>query len=163
MHSFKIKNWIKQNKKKYQLWFLFILLTFAFTLLNIRNDKTVSTVKEAEYLDAYIPEGFVLVPIELSNGSSLDGLLEQKGIVDLYTGNPAQQKVEKAAEAVKIIRSPRNPSYFAVLVPENKASALIQRFQSFHAVLQNPKQKKKTTVKPIRKKRKRNIIIDIHH
>ena len=163
MPSFKITIWIKQNKKKCQLWLLFILLTFVFTILHTKNNKPASANTETRDLDSYIPEGFVLVPVELSNGSSLNGLLEQKGIVDLYTGNPSQQKVEKAAEAVKIIRSPRNPSHFAVLVPEDKASFLIQRFQSFHAVIQNPKQKKKTAIKPINKKRKRNIIIDIHN
>ena len=161
MTSFKINIWIKQNKKKCQLWILFILLTFVFTILHTKNNKPINT--ETQDLDSYIPEGFVLVPIELSNGNSLNGLLEQKGIVDLYTGNPAQQKVEKAAESVKIIRSPRNPSHFAVLIPEDKASFLIQHFQSFHAVIQNPKQKKKTAIKPMSKKRKRKIIIDIHN
>ena len=103
----------------------------------------------------------MLVPVEIGNGSSLDGLLESKGVVDLYTGDPARKQAEKVAESVKIIRSPRNPSYFAVLVPEDKASFLIQRFQAFHAVIQNPSQKKRTYIQPLRKKRKRTIVIEL--
>ena len=156
-----MKQWIRENKKTFQIWLILSLISLTFTLLQ-HTDKTKER-KETQNLDTYIPEGFVLVPVELSNNASLVGLLENKGIVDLYTGDPSRQQAQKAATAVKIIRSPRNPSYFAVLVPENKAPFLIQRFQPFHAVIQNPRQKKKTHIQPLNKKRKRNIVIELDH
>ena len=159
MNHLKIKIWVKENKKTWQVWLIFILLSLVFTSLQYTNKTKES--KDTQNLDTYIPEGFVLVPVELSNGSSLDGLLENKGVVDLYMSDPARQKAEKAATAVKIIRSPRNPSYFAILVPEDKASVLIQRFQAFYAVIQNPKQKKKTSIQPLNKKRTRAIVIEL--
>ena len=159
MNLFKIKTWIKENKKAYQIWIILILISFIFTLLQ-HTDKNKES-KSTKNLDTYIPEGFVLMPVELSNGSSLDGLLESKGVVNLYTGNPSRQQAKKVATAVKIIRSPRNPSHFAVLIPENKAPLLIQRFQAFHAVIQNPMQKKKTSIQPLNKKRK--IVIELDH
>ena len=161
MNSLKIRTWLKENKRTWQIWLIFILLSLFFTFLQNKDKNT--KIPNTQNLDTYIPEGFVLVPIELSNGSSLDGLLASKGVVDLYTGDPVRQKAEKAATAVKIIRSPRNPSYFAVLVPENKAPLLIKRFQPFHAVIQNPEQNKKTTIQPVNKQNKRAIVIELDH
>lgn len=161
MNLFKIKTYLKENKKNWQTWVILILISLIFTLLQHTNKN--KEIKDTQNLDAYIPEGFVLVPVELNNGSSLDGLLENKGVVDLYNGDPSRRRAEKIATAVKIIRSPRNPSYFAVLVPENKAPFLIQRFQAFHAVIQNPLQKKKASIQPLNKKRKRTIVIELDH
>ncbi len=159
MNPFKIKTWLKENKKAWHIWLVLILISLIFTFLQHTN-KTKEIIKPRN-LDTYIPEGFVLVPVELSNGPALDGLLKHKGVVDLYTGDPSRQEVEKAAGAVKIIRSPRNPSYFAVLVPESKAPFLIQRFQAFHAVVQNPEQRKETHIQPLNKKRRRTIVIEL--
>ncbi|MYE07445.1 MAG: hypothetical protein F4X95_01660 [Oligoflexia bacterium] len=159
MNQFKIKAWLKENKKSGCIWLMFISLSLCFTFMQQTDNKKEKI--QARNLDTYIPENFVLVPVELSNGPSLDGLLEYKGIVDLYTGDPVKQRAEKVAESVKIIRSPRNPSYFAVLVPDEKASFLIQHFKAFHAVIQNPDQQKKTKIYPLTKKRKRTIIIEL--
>ena len=161
MNPMKISDWLKENKKSWRIWLVLIFISLVGTLIQSTNKKTEIT--NTQNLDTYIPEGFVLVPVELSNGPSLDGLLEHKGVVDLYTGNPSHKQAEKAAGSVKIIRSPRNPSYFAVLVPEEKAPFIIQRFQPFHAVIQNPKQKKKTDIMPLNKKRKRTIKIELDH
>lgn len=159
MHSLKVKTWLKENKRTWQIWIIFILLSLVFTFLQ-HKDKNIQ-ITNTQNLDTYIPEGFVLMPVELSNGPSLDGLLANKGVVDLYTGDPARQQAEKVATAVKIIRSPRNPSYFAVLVPENKAPLLIKRFQAFHAVIQNPEKNRKTTIQPVGRKNKRTVVIEL--
>lgn len=161
MKQVTLKTWIKENKKTWHIWIVLIVVSLFFTLFQQKDNQT--KIQHSKNLDTYIPEGFVLVPVELSNGPSLDGLLDSKGVVDLYTGDPVRKQAEKAVEAVKIIRSPQNPSYFAVLVPEGKARFLIQRFQAFHAVIQNPLQKKKTRVQPLQKKRKRTIVIELDH
>ena len=113
-----------------------------------------------EGIDTYIPEGFVLVPIELSNGLLMKGLVQKKGVVDLYTADPSRFQAQKAARAVKIIRVPTGDTHFAALIPEGEASYLIQRFQSFYAVLQNP-QKTGTRIHPV--KRKKTRLIKIEH
>ena len=159
MGGFTIKTWIRENKKAWHIWLTVIMLSLAFTALQYTNKKEEKP--QMGNVDTYIPTGFVLAPVELSNGPSLYGLLESKGVVDLYTGDPNRKKVEKVAEAVKIIRSPRDPSYFAVLVPENKAPFLIQRFQAFHAVVQNPRQHKPVRIKPLNKKKRRKVIIEL--
>ena len=161
MKSFNWKIGIKNNKKNLQVWGLLILVSLTATLLQKRSDRTEPQAQRN--IDTYIPEGFVLVPVELSNSPSLSGILTNQGVVDLYTGDPAHQKAEKVAEAVKIIRSPNSPSHFAVLAPAEQAVFLIQRFQAFYAVVQNPQHKKTALIRPFRKKNNRSIVIDLDH
>ena len=151
---------ISQYKKSTQIWFVLSVcsLFFTFWQFQSRSDGNKNAMAFAQDIDTYIPEGFVLLPIELSNASSLDGLLEAKGVVDLYTAG--RSGWEKTAEAIKIIRSPRKPDHFAVLVPEEKIRFLIQKFQSFHAVIQNPN-KKGVRIQHARVKNKRSITIEL--
>ena len=153
------KKWIKDNKNTCQAFSLLIVISLIAVLSQLRSDPTKP--QPARNIDSYIPEGFVLVPVELSNSPALDGILTHKGVVDLYTGDPTSERAEKVAQAVKIIRSPLNPSHFAILSPEESAGFLIQRFQAFHAVIQNPQHKKKTVIQPLKKKNKRSIVIEL--
>ena len=159
LSPFNWKIWMKKNQKNLQVWGFLLVLSLAVTLLQHREDKTEP--KPQRNIDTFIPEGFVLVPVTLSNSPSLSGILANKGVVDLYIGDPQQQKAEKVAEAIKIIRSPGNPSEFAVLAPADQAGLLIQHFQAFHAVIQNPQHKKTTLIQPLRKKNSRSIVIDL--
>ena len=159
MEAFEIKKWFKENKKNISIWSVLVLFSLFFTILQKRNTDPPQSIQN---LDTYIPKGFVLVPVELSNGSQLEGLLKHKGVVDLYVGDHSQQRAKPAAKSVKIIRSPQNPEYFAVLIPENQASLLIERFQAFHAVIQNPKVKRKTRIRGLNRKRSR-IVIEPDH
>ena len=159
MTNFKWKNWIKENKKMSQIWVT--LITLSLMAVFMQNQGTKPKNHSPRNIDTLIPEGFVLVPVELSNSPSLSGLLADKGVVDLYTGDPARQKAQKVATAIKIIRSPLNPDYFAVLAPAKQAKLLIQRFQGFHAVIQNPQYNKKTQIQPLKIKRRRTIAIEL--
>ena len=161
MTRFKWKTWIKENKKTCQIWAVLILIAFIATFGQSGKQKPEKAIRKN--IDTYIPEGFVLVPVELSNSPSLTGLLADRGVVDLYTGDPTQRKAEKVATGVKIIRSPRDPSFFAVLAPEDQAPFLIQRFQAFHAVIQNPMYKKKSHIFPLRGRNRRSIVIELEN
>ncbi len=159
MNPIRINSWAKENKKAIFFWCFLVILSFVFTFFQTTN-RTKDKKQKTKSVDTYIPEGLVLLPIELSNSSSLDGLLESKGVVDLYTTNPTKISAEKVAMAVKIIRSPNNYNHFAVLVPEKQASWLIKRFQAFYAVIQNPR-KAGTKIQPLKRKIKRSIVIEL--
>ena len=159
MNSFSLRQCFVKNKKHIYFWILLLSISLLFTIFRYKK-PTPDSVNTA-HLDTYIPPGYVLLPVELSNGAYLDGLLEQKGIVDLYTGDPNNKGTQKAATAVKIIRSPKNPDYFAVLVPDDKAGILIQRAKAFHAVIQNPHQNQETKIPAIYKKSQRIITIEL--
>ena len=154
-----IKAFGQQNKKAVQIWGALVLVSVLFTIVQIQGPRG-GKAPPAASIDTLIPEGFVLLPIDLSNTEALDGFLHSKGVVDLYTGDPSYSHSEKAAAAVKIIRSPHNPNRFAVLVPEEKAPFLIERFKSFYAIIQNPSKKGVKITPPPARAKKRRIIIE---
>jgi hypothetical protein len=106
-------------------------------------------LQEAEAsADTYIPEGFVLVPIELQNAESLSSLISNYAVVDLFRG-PSSQRVGKR---LKLLRAPLNPQQFAVLVPEAEVSTLMSTPGPYWAAIQNPQQTKSTEIAARNKK-----------
>jgi hypothetical protein len=87
------------------------------------GDTDTGTAQDAA---TFIPNGFVLVPIEVSNFESLDSILGNYGIVDLYApGDSPKKRPIKIAERIKILRAPLNPSHFAVLAPEDESDRIV--------------------------------------
>ncbi len=103
-----------------------------------------------ESVDTFIPSGFVLVPIEVQNLASLDSIVGQFGVVDLYTEN----EKNPLATGLKLIRSPRDPSQFAVMVPERFSKEVVKySSKPFMVVVQNPNQDKSEMRKNAQQKR----------
>ncbi len=101
-----------------------------------KNPEAISSPKS---VDTFIPAGFVLVPIQLSNAEALDSMIGSRGVVDLFAPDlkrPGRSK--KVAEHIKILRAPLNPNQFAVLVNEQSSSQLVHYEGAFFAVVQNP-------------------------
>ena len=92
--------------------------------------------------DTYIPEGFVLVPIEIQNSESLSSLIGDFAVVDLFKG-PHSQRVGRR---LKMLRAPLNPQQFAVLVPEAEVSTLLQTAGPFWVAIQNPAMTKESEI-----------------
>jgi hypothetical protein len=91
-----------------------------------------------ESASTFIPDGFVLVPIELANFESLDSILGKFGVVDLYLpADSPRGHARKIATHIKILRAPLNPSHFAVLVRETESARLVTHTGPFIAVVQN--------------------------
>ena len=164
MDNKKIKDWIIQHPQ-IKWWLVLMGVSVVFTYSSYYQTTSNEGIKgQKDYLsknvDTLIPEGFVLLPVELSNRDSLDGFLSEKGVVDLYVSNSSSMKTIKVAGGVKIIRSPQNPDQLAVLVSEKKARFLIKRSEAFYAIIQNP-EKRGEGVYPLgTAKPKRQIIIE---
>jgi hypothetical protein len=91
---------------------------------------------EAASVDTLIPAGFILIPIEVQNYESLDSLLGQYGVVDLFRGEGGKGTL--VARNIKILRAPQNPAHFAVLAPENEATRILSQQGSFYVALKRP-------------------------
>ncbi len=103
------------------------------------TDKNPQEHEEAYSADTVIPKGFVLVPIEIQNIDSLAALIGSYGVIDLFTTpHPGQKSGLRVGRRLKLLRAPLNPQQFAVLVPENEASLILQASGPFLAVIQNP-------------------------
>lgn len=112
----------------------FLAFYFDSTKAPVANARVPESVESAA---TYIPEGFVLVPIEISNFESLDSLLGKHGVVDLYLPvDEVRKRPQKIAERVKILRAPLNPSHFAVLVTEEDSPRLATQPGPFIVVVQ---------------------------
>lgn len=138
----KILSALKNNS----LLVAFVLLGFISYLSNKAKEPSSvpeSFLPEPKSVDTFIPRGFVLVPLEISNAESLASLVgDMGGVVDLYLATNAQQKGGlKVGTKLKILRAPLNPQQYAVLVRENESSRLLSYSGPFIAVVQNPEEK----------------------
>ena len=141
-------------KHKLALFFILFSLILAWSF---EQPKSSSKPQEnPPSLDVFIPKGFVLIPIEVQNHESLDQVLGQYGVVDLYTAPLMPGAFAKiVVKAIKIVRSRVNSNYFAVLAPENQSAILMNTRGPYKVVIQNPKNYGTNFVKsPIKRKRK---------
>ncbi|MGE3974479.1 MAG: hypothetical protein AB7F59_08140 [Bdellovibrionales bacterium] len=104
-----------------------------------REASPTTTKSPSATADTYIPNGFVLVPIEIQNIEGLDSILGQFGVVDLFLPSvDGQGRGKLIARRLKILRAPLNPSHFAILAPENQAPEIVKYSGPFFVVIQNP-------------------------
>jgi hypothetical protein len=146
-----LSRWTEKNLTHLKWLAGFFLVSGAIGAVVWINDRGSSRSSEGSELqgdgrgelsvDTLIPAGMVLVPIEIQNLDSLDSLLGQNGVVDLYataeTGGPSK----RVARQVGIYRAPLNPRQFAVLVRDAEAPSLVRTTRPFFVVMQNPKQR----------------------
>lgn len=114
-----------------------------------KNDVEVKKeIEEMPSADTYVPDGFVLVPIEVQNADSLDAILGNFGVVDLF--HPSLEPKGQArliAKQVKILRAPLDPKKFAVLVPHGQSSALVKIDTPLFVTIHNPKRSQTQFIK----------------
>lgn len=135
----KIKNWLL-NHRDMSIFLLLCLIALVGQLFSGQTHKEVLPDKQETTYDTYIPEGFSLVPIEVANIESLDALLGPYGVVDLFTAvTPQNPKSEKIASKMKIVRAPKNPQFFAVLVPFKDVDKIMSVSGPFIVSVLNPK------------------------
>ncbi|MCB0378545.1 MAG: hypothetical protein KDD33_08640 [Bdellovibrionales bacterium] len=123
-----------------------VLIFAALGLLAWQNPSSTNSTRkhldvgEPFTADTYIPKGHTLIPIEVANYESLDSIIGTHGVVDLFAAALSpNDKSKRIAFAVKILRAPRNPSHFAVLVPHAKADMILRYPGPFMVTVRNPK------------------------
>lgn len=126
--------------KKYKIQLIAILIVFLLSLILtlIQFFSSKASKKQKPFIEM-IPEGFVLLPVEISNGADLISLIGSHGVVDLYS-HPQEEKQpkEQVAKALKIITSFSENSRFMAIVPEKQVPYFFEHEGPFYAVLKNP-------------------------
>ena len=131
---------LEQQKKWLLGGFLLLgLVSFIFSTPSA-PEKISDPLVTPTSVDTFIPAGYVLVPIELSNAESLSSLVGDVGcVVDLYLATQEKKTAAiKVGSKVKMIRAPLNPQQYAVLVKDQESSAILNYSGPFVAVVQNP-------------------------
>jgi hypothetical protein len=135
-----IFDWLKARKELSLFCAIALLSLLGFFISGSSSPAEAAVKKDLESFDTFIPEGFSLLPLEVANYETLDSLLGPFGVVDLFTvpQNP-EEKSRRIAYRVKILRAPRNPSHFAVLIPFEMVGNILRYPGPFMVSVQNPK------------------------
>ena len=143
--------------KKFGGAFLVLALLVLLSLAGEFLPKLLKEKTKPLSLDALIPKGFVLLPIEIINGEDIVQLIGAHGVVDLYSYSEDNSLPEKqAASSVKVLPPEREEGRWTALVPEKQAPYLFEYPDPFYAVIQNPN---KNNSKIYRKKEKKSLIV----
>ena len=128
-----------------------VLSVISYFLSFLKN--TEETAKTS--IDSLVPEDFVLIPIDISNGKDIINLIGPHGVVDLYSYSiKTDLPQEQIAKFIKILPPETEDSLFVALIPEKEVKKLFEHSPPFYAVIQNPKKQgsqihKKRVRKPI--------------
>ena len=143
--------------KKFSGHFIILTALVFLSLISELLPKLLKEKNQAPSLDALIPKGFVLLPIEIVNGEDIIQLIGSHGVVDLYAySNQSHVPEKQAASAVKVLPPKREEGRWTALIPEKQASDLFEYPDPFYAVIQNPK---KNNSKIYKKKEKKSLIV----
>lgn len=114
------------------------LITFFISHADEKKDLPRIELPE---LDEMIPAGFVLLPVELVNREALASIMGSTAVVDILTVNPTTLSPQtKIASRIKMLRSPKNPDFFALLIEENASMEVLSKPGPYFALIQNKKQ-----------------------
>ena len=139
MQKLNFKKIIKNEK--IILCAVFMALGLITYLITREEPKISAPIVERPELDELIPAGQVLLPIELVNREALAAIMGSTAVVDLLTVNPTTMSPQtKIASRVKMIRSPKNPDFFALLVEESASAQILSRPGPYFALIQNKRQ-----------------------
>ncbi len=109
-------------------------------------------------LDTLIPENYVIYPIELTNAQAISHLIDQYGVVDIYTTDINTQRVVKVLSKVKIVRPSAESATYSVLIPYQLETKLNAYAGPYWAAVQN-KQTQENTATSINYKKPSKIIV----
>ena len=146
---------IKNCRQNLKILIPLSLVSFIFAGIHLFKDKKQAP-KEMFQISDVIPEGFVMIPVELENHAAIQGLISSHGVVDLYQALDDFSPPHRFAESVRMVRSQANQ--FSVLIDETLAASFVRSQRMFHAVIRNSN-KKGSQVYPLQLKRKRHIIV----
>lgn len=126
----------------FSITLLIVFIVISILIKNNKNEnlKSKSSKKDIESLtaDTFLPKGYVLIPIEFSNYTSISSIISNFAILDLFAPD-SSGKMQLIATQVKVLRAPLNPSVFAALISEDRVKTFMEHQASFYAVIHNSK------------------------
>jgi hypothetical protein len=138
---------LKKSLKPFHYLLLLISLAICFlgAYLNTpQKEITENQISENQpplSLETQIPDGQILIPIELINANSISALIGPFTKIDLYNVTIEGQKGKKIGSYLKLIRSPTQENIFGVLASDEEADKLLKESGPYMAVIRNPKEK----------------------
>jgi len=139
-------------------WHFCFIICFSIISMALSYSSLRASPKETPVsLDQMVPKGFVLVPLEISNGEDIFPFIGVYAVVDLYLDSKRRALPEKqVASQVRIFPPQSEEGLWTALIPENEVLYLFEYASAFYAVIQNPKKKDSKIYK---KQKKTSLIV----
>jgi len=116
-----------------------VLMVIIIVVTSLFQPSKKEESLETSYLSDLIPEGHILVPVQVINGEALAQMMDLSAYVDLYSVDIIQKRKQILFRKVKIIKNPSDHSTFSILLPEDKTQNLNFLEQPVFAVLKSKK------------------------
>lgn len=107
---------------------LFIAMVTSLVFRTLKEPHDPEDSIERFEASTFIPDGHVLIPIEVENYEALSALVDNYAWVDLYTPSENEHmrsKAKKIVKKIRILRAPLDPNHYGIIVPEGYAEAIL--------------------------------------
>jgi hypothetical protein len=137
-------------------------MALALMVMSLKQDRPTDPIPTKNpSVDTFVPVGYVLVTLQLINSDSIDSMIGQYSMVDLYPAAAQveldQGKTKPIATRLRLIRAPNNPELFGVLVSSNEENTIQQLAAPVFGVIRNPNSPQPQAVLPQKGKKLRSI------
>ena len=154
------------NLKKYlsetQQTIIIIAITFILAIIIWRtgDEKSKPTHNKISAVEIHtkIPKGYNLYALDIENIESLNSIVDNYALVNIYQQNK-NKKDNLVLQKIKLIRSFKNPDYFAILATNKDLEVITNYSGPFKVTLHNPNQPN-DTILPKKLIYKRKIIVE---
>ena len=110
-------------RNPYTIGFVFIIFIFiGYSIFSSKSEDPSNF--EPTSMDTFIPHGHNLVNINVVNSESLDSIIGEKAVVDVYVPAPKGKAPKLLLRKARVLRAPLNPNHYALLVPEDWTSKI---------------------------------------
>jgi hypothetical protein len=116
-----------------------IVMVLVILVTSLFQPEKIEESFEHSYLSDQIPDGHILVPIQVINGEALAQMMDLSAYVDLYSVDIIQKRKQILFRKIKIIKNPSDQSSFSILLPEDQGQNLNFLEQPVFAVLKSKK------------------------
>lgn len=142
--------------------FIGLILVAFITTATFKLFKDPPQIVSQEEFEAstFIPDGHILIPIEIENLEALNAMIKNYAWVDLYT--PQMQDIALPSKAIvkkiRLLRAPLDPNQFGIIVPIEFADIIMNQGYVFRVTLNTNKKHKSQLVINQNKRQPSDII-----
>ena len=126
------------QKYRWPIYGGILILISSLIAHNLKTESDAQSPVE-QLVDTYIPQGYVLIPIEIQNSKNLDSIIGNKAVIDLYGKGSTEKKTRRIGTALRLLRSPYKASEVSILVPETEVSRILGEDRLYWVAIHNPK------------------------
>lgn len=129
---------------------ILFILSFLATELKKNYKKPYAVTnkiqEQDQNLNEMIPKGYMIYPIEVINASSLHAMMGSFAYINLYAPRKRQKGTKLIGKNLKIIRSPKDPEQFALVIKESDYINQLEPQNKYYVTIKNPKLNEKENI-----------------